>query len=133
MGRRLGRRCRSGRGRGGPSGKTGWEALDKWVGGAAPAAAAAAPSGKTGWEALDKWVGGSGGGAAPAAAAAAPSGKTGWEALDKWVGDGSGAPAGETNGHAAPAAEPVPAGSTGAAPPSGGGLMGFLKRLFGSK
>ena len=79
----------------GAAAKTGWEALEKWVGGGSggDAAPAAAPSGKTGWEALDKWVGGGGGGAAaaPAAAAssAAPSGKTGWEALDKWVG-GSG-------------------------------------------
>jgi hypothetical protein len=75
--------------------KTGWEALEKWVGGAADkaedAAGATAQKGKTGWEALEKWVGGGGGGgeaAAPAAAAASggPSGKTGWEALDKWVG-----------------------------------------------
>ena len=87
----------------GAAAKTGWEALEKWVGGggggaapAADAAAPAAPSGKTGWEALGKWVGG-GGGAAPAAEAAAPaapSGKTGWEALDKWVG-GSGEKVGE--------------------------------------
>ena len=49
----------------GGAAKTGWEALEKWVGSgdAAPAsdaAASSAPSGKTGWEALDKWVGGSG-------------------------------------------------------------------------
>ena len=86
-----------------PAGKTGWEALDKWVGGwrrraaaAAPAAeAAAAPSGKTGWEALDKWVGG-GAGRAPARPPrprrAPAGGKTGWEALDKWVGGTAAAP-----------------------------------------
>ena len=51
------------------------------------------PSGKTGWEALDKWVGGGGGAAAAAPAASGPSGKTGWEALDKWVGGGGGAAA----------------------------------------
>ena len=75
----------------GAAAKTGWEALEKWVGGGSggdAAPVAALPSGTTGWEALDKWVGG-GSGAAPAAAdaasSAAPSGKTGWEALDKWV------------------------------------------------
>jgi hypothetical protein len=43
---------------------------------------------KTGWEALDKWVGDS-----PASTPAPAGGakKTGWEALDKWVGD-NGAP-----------------------------------------
>ena len=43
---------------------------------------------KTGWEALDKWVGDS-----PASTTAPAGGakKTGWEALDKWVGD-NGAP-----------------------------------------
>jgi hypothetical protein len=90
---------------------------------------------KTGWEALDKWVGG-GGGAAPAAAAAAPSGKTGWEALDKWVGGGGGNNGGEGKSAAvesasvAPAAEaPVPAPA--AAAKGGGGFLGALKRLFG--
>jgi len=42
---------------------------------------------KTGWEALDKWVGDGSGTPAPAGGAK----KTGWEALDKWVGD-NGAP-----------------------------------------
>ena len=42
---------------------------------------------KTGWEALDKWVGDDAGTSAPAGGAK----KTGWEALDKWVGD-NGAP-----------------------------------------
>ncbi len=42
---------------------------------------------KTGWEALDKWVGDS-----PASTPAPAGGakKTGWEALDKWVGDDAG-------------------------------------------
>jgi hypothetical protein len=59
---------------------------------------------KTGWEALDKWVGGDSGGGA-AAAPAAPSGKTGWEALDKWVPSGAGAGAAAS----APAADAAPA------------------------
>ena len=74
---------------------------------------------------------------APAAAAPAssgPSGKTGWEALDKWVGDGSSTPSTESSAANGAAAEPVAAGaSAGSAPASGGGLMGFLKRLFGGK
>jgi len=95
--------------------KTGWEALEKWVGSggsgqkAGGDEAPAAPSGKTGWEALEKWVG-SGGSGQPAQAAeaapAAPSGKTGWEALEKWVGSGSGQAA-------APAAAAAPSGKTG--------------------
>ena len=112
---------------------TGWEALDKWVGGSSGGASAPAPSGKTGWEALDKWVGGSGGGGASAPAAAAPSGKTGWEALDKWVGGGAAAPSAEAsagNGAAAPAEAPAAAPEAAA---SGGGFVGFLKRLFGGK
>lgn len=74
---------------------------------------------KTGWEELDKWVGDGGGSASDA-----PSGekKTGWEALDKWVG---------------PDGAPTEAGATGSAAPagksSGGGFMGWLKRLFGGK
>ena len=88
----------------------------------------------TGWEALDKWVGGSGS-SSPAAADAAPSGqKTGWEALDKWVGDGAAsAPASGAGNGSSASAEPVavPGGSEEAS--SGGGLMGFLKRLFGGK
>jgi hypothetical protein len=116
--------------------KTGWEALDKWVGGsgsgAAPASEASAPAGggKTGWEALEKWVGP---GSGSAAEASAPSGKTGWEALDKWVGDDS-TPSAETsaaNGGAG-AEQPVAAGAS-TATEGGGGLMGFLKRLFGGK
>ena len=53
-----------------------------------PAAPAEGGAKKTGWEALDKWVGS--GDAAPAAGAPAEGGakKTGWEALDKWVGVG---------------------------------------------
>ena len=107
----------------GPSGETGWEALDKWVGsGAAAAPAAAGPSGKTGWEALDKWVGS---GAAAAPAAAGPSGKTGWEALDKWVGSEAATtgPSGKTgwealdkwvgSGAAAAPAAAGPSGKTG--------------------
>jgi hypothetical protein len=115
--------------------KTGWEALEKWVGSGADAAKAAEASavsgGKTGWEALEKWVG-SGAGAAKAAEAPA-SGKTGWEALDKWVGDGT-TPSAETsaaNGGAG-AEQPVAAGAS-TATEGGGGLMGFLKRLFGGK
>jgi hypothetical protein len=121
--------------------KTGWEALDKWVGGsgsgAAPASEGSAPAGggKTGWEALEKWVGsgsGSSSAAAPAAEASAPSGKTGWEALDKWVGDGS-TPSAETSAANGGAGEqPVAAGAS-TATEGGGGLMGFLKRLFGGK
>ena len=76
---------------------------------------------KTGWEELDKWVGDGGGSASDA-----PAGekKTGWEALDKWVGEG-GAPA-----------EPASGGSaapSGGGASSGGGFMGWLKRLFGGK
>ncbi len=94
----------------GASTKTGWEALEKWVGGgsggnaASAETAAPAASGKTGWEALDKWVGGSGGGAPAAESAAPASGKTGWEALDKWVGGG---------GPAAAEAAPAASGKTG--------------------
>ncbi len=93
---------------------TGWEALDKWVGGsgAAGGTAKSAPAGggKTGWEALDKWVG----------SAPAGGGKTtGWEALDKWVGEGK-----------APAK--AAASSSGGAS-SGGGFMAWLKRLFGGR
>jgi len=53
---------------------------------------------KTGWEALDKWVGdSSSGGAAADAAPASGEKKTGWEALDKWVGpDGAPTEAGAT-------------------------------------
>jgi hypothetical protein len=57
----------------------------------------------TGWEALEKWVGGSGGSAPEATATPAASGKTGWEALEKWVGGGSGGGA-----SAAPASSSVP-------------------------
>ena len=159
----MGRRLR----RGGsppraPSGKTGWEALDKWVGGSGGAAAPAArtlrqdrlggarqvgrrlrwggprrrrcgPSGKTGWEALDKWVGGGGGGSA--APAAGPSGTTGWEALDKWVGDGGGsAPSAQASaGNGAAAASEAAAPAAAAEPAASGGFVGFLKRLFGGK
>ena len=52
---------------------------------------------KTGWEALEKWVGGSGssGEGTSGGGGEAPSGKkTGWEALDKWVGGGGGKAAG---------------------------------------
>ena len=103
--------------------KTGWEALDKWVGdsssgGAAADAAPASGEKKTGWEALDKWVGSDGGGSAPASGEK----KTGWEALDKWVG---------------PDGAPTEAGAIGstssAGSSSGGGFMGWLKRLFGGK
>ena len=102
--------------------------------------AAAAPSGKTGWEALDKWVGGdsSGGGAA---AAAAPSGKTGWEALDKWVpGEGgSAATTGDaTQAQAAELKEDL-AQIRGDLPdvkepePTSKGFFAALKRFFGGK
>jgi hypothetical protein len=101
--------------------QTGWEALDKWVGGGG-AAAPAAPSGKTGWESLDKWVGG-GGAAAPAAA----SGTTGWEALDKWVGGGGAASASAAGTPAPQAAAPAAASTK----PQGGGFMAALKRFFG--
>ena len=71
--------------------KTGWEALDKWVGsgGAAPAAGAPAEGGGRARPAGRRSTSGSAsGGAAPAAGAPAEGGaeKTGWEALDKWVG-----------------------------------------------
>ena len=101
---------------------------------AAPAAeAAAAPSGKTGWEALDKWVGAPAPARLPRPTRLRPRGKTGWEALDKWVGDG-GTPSAETsaaNGGAG-TEQPVAAGAATASE-GGGGLMGFLKRLFGGK
>ncbi len=89
--------------------KTGWEALDKWVG-SGDAAAASAPAGTTtGWEALDKWVG-----SGDAAAAGATTGQTtGWEALDKWVSN--------------------PGSPTNAGSAAGGGFFGWLKRLFGGK
>ena len=137
MGRRLGLAARLPRPTAAPSGKTGWEALDKWVGdsgsGAAPAAGrlrAARPAGRpsTSGSATPAPA------AAPAAeAAAAPSGKTGWEALDKWVGGGS-TPSAETsaaNGGAG-TEQPVAAGAATTSE-GGGGLMGFLKRLFGGK
>ena len=87
---------------------------------------------KTGWEALETWVGG-GAGSPESAPSAAPSGKTGWEALDKWVGEGT-TPSAETsaaNGGGG-AEQPVGAGASTTAE-GGGGLMGFLKRLFGGK
>jgi hypothetical protein len=96
---------------------------------------------KTGWEALDKWVGGGGGApSADAAAAAAPSGKTGWEALDKWVGGG-----GEKSGQATDSVqeragelredlkeirEKLPTDETEQA---GKGLFAAIKRMFGGK
>ena len=46
---------------------------------------------KTGWEALDKWVGDSPASTGDAVAVPAGAKTTGWEALDKWVGD-DGAP-----------------------------------------
>ena len=100
-------------------------------------AAAAGPSGKTGWEALDKWVGS---GAAAAPAAAGPSGKTGWEALDKWVGSGAAAaPEAPTTG-AAPAAPPAAQAAPAAAatataekPAPSGGFWGSLKRFLAGK
>jgi len=96
--------------------KTGWEDLDKWVGDGGGGGSADAPAGgkTTGWEELDKWVGGGGGADAPAAGTT-----TGWEALDKWVGP-DGAPT-----EAGVAGSSVPGGA------SGGGFMGWLKRLFG--
>lgn len=99
---------------------------------------------KTGWEALEKWVGGGSSGAgkeaAPAPEAAetsGPSGKTGWEALEKWVGDGGGTatPSAEASSGNGAAEQPVAASAPSAAPapePSGG-FMGFLKRIFGGK
>ena len=61
--------------------KTGWEELDKWVGGGSPPAGVPAvdapePNTKTtGWAALDKWVGEGGAPAEPATGgSAAPSG-----------------------------------------------------------
>ena len=129
--------------------KTGWEALEKWVGGSGSSSGGGSESGgeapegakKTGWEALDKWVGGPGGGKAaapppPPPSPGGPSGKTGWEALDKWVGDGGGgatpsSEASETNGAAADQA--VAASAPSAETEGGGGFMGFLKRLFGGK
>ena len=139
--------------------KTGWEALEKWVGsggsgGAATDQAPASSGKKTGWEALEKWVGSGGSGqAAPAAEAAAPapSGKTGWEALEKWVGSGgSGQAAPETaaasNGQAAAdrladsveqqvgeLREEVATLPASSEPAKSGGIGGFLKRLFGGK
>ena len=92
--------------------KTGWEALDKWVGSGSggsrlrPAAQAAVPRAERGARARSERQDRLGGARQvgrrrvrlrlppprrlPAAGgpAAAPSGKTGWEALDKWVGDG---------------------------------------------
>lgn len=56
---------------------------------------------------------------------------TGWEALDKWVGDGGGS--GATNGSATAEPTAVSAGGTSSTPDSAGGLLGFLKRLFGGK
>ena len=53
-----------------------------------PPVAGGAPP--TGWEALDKWVGGSGSSPADASEKVEETKKTGWEALDKWVGGGSG-------------------------------------------
>jgi hypothetical protein len=96
---------------------------------------------KTGWEALEKWVVGGGGGQSETSAPSGPSGTTGWEALDKWVGDGSrttpSAEASGTNGSAQPetaaaAAQPQAAAPAGSGSESGG-LMGFLRRLFGGK
>src|SRR5271165_6983624 len=75
--------------------KTGWEALEKWVGSGGNDAGvrdASAPKGTTGWEALEKWVPGGtaadkpvGGGGSDAGvrAASGAKGTTGWEALDK--------------------------------------------------
>lgn len=93
---------------------------------------------KTGWEALEKWVGGSGssGEGTSGGGGEAPSGKkTGWEALDKWVGDGGAAEAPSAEASAANGAaaeEPVAAQAAGGQP-SQGGFMGWLKRVFGGK
>ena len=73
----------------------------------------------TGWEALDSWVSSDG-----TTTTVVESGVkvTGWEALDKWVGeDGAPTEAGST------------AGSSPSGKSSGGGFMGWLKRLFGGK
>ena len=67
--------------------------------------------------------------AAEAPAAAGPSGKTGWEALEKWVGGEQAANGADAESE--PAA--VAAGAGEEEPSSGGGFMGFLKRLFGGK
>lgn len=79
---------------------------------------------KTGWEALDKWVGDGASAVKKEGEATATAGKTGWEALEKWVGPGGAATEPGAAGSAAPA------GDTSS---SGGGFMGWLKRLFGGK
>ncbi len=87
---------------------------------------------KTGWEALDKWVGS--GDAAPAAAAPAEGGakKTGWEALDKWVGSGDAAAASPGAPAGAPAESTVVVEETVVvASGSGGGFVAWIKRVFG--
>ena len=73
---------------------------------------------RTGWEALDAWV--------KDGEAAAPGGRTGWEALEKWVKPA--APAPETP--ASPPPTPPPAAPR---PAAGGGLLSFLRRLFGGR
>ena len=108
-----------------------------------PPAAGGSP--KTGWEALDKWVG-SGGNNAGVRDASAPKGTTGWEALDKWVparaaADGGGSAAASSaappaTATAAPAAADAPAAAAGPAAAgaggaSGGGFWASLKRIFG--
>ena len=74
---------------------------------------------KTGWEALENWVGDSAGAAKDVGSATVTAGKTGWEALDKWV---------SKDAPTSSAAE-----SAAAETSSGGGFMGWLKRLFGGK
>ena len=93
---------------------------------------------KTGWEALEKWVGGSSQPSGEKSSeSAGPSGKTGWEALEKWVGDSgaTAAPSAETSaGNGAAAEQPVSASAPSAGPaPESGGFIGFLKRLFSGK
>ena len=80
---------------------------------------------KTGWEALENWVGDSADAAKDVGSATVTAGKTGWEALEKWVGpDGAATEPGASGSSA-------PEGASGGS--SGGGFMGWLKRLFGGK
>ncbi len=119
---------------------TGWEALDKWVGGSGAAPASTGAAAKTGWEALGKWVS-DGSDAAKetttgATAQASATAKTGWESLNKWVkGDEGSDGSGDAAAQPAPA-EPQATTSDAPAPPAqqqedGGGFMGWLRRLFG--
>ena len=140
----------------GPAGKTGWEALEKWVGGGRAAAGGArppaplrqdrlggprevgrrrrrrrrrrggGPSGKTGWEALEKWVGGGGSGAGGRGGAAPPARPAGRPSR-------SGSAARAARGRAARRPRPPPARPAGRPSRSGSAAVGRRRPSRGGR